>query len=77
MADQKRIEGTPEHRAYLARVKAQTFAWAQGRPYHNRVDDECCPDFSCCNPELFETDPDKRWAKYRSELPAQAAKTEG
>ena len=24
-------------------------------PYHNLVDDECCPDFSCCVPSLFES----------------------
>jgi hypothetical protein len=44
---------------------AQTLAWAQGRPYHNPVDDECCPDFSCCHPDLFERDDVKRWRYYR------------
>lgn len=50
---------------YQDRVKAQTLAWAQGRPYHNSVDDECAPDFSCCNPGMFERDEAKRWQHYR------------
>ena len=65
--NRKRTPGTPEHRQYLERVRAQTLAWAQGRPYHNRIDDECCPDFSCCDAKLFETDEAKRWATYRDE----------
>lgn len=52
---------------YEDRVKAQTLAWAQGRPYHNRVDDECCPDFSCCDPTLFTADEAKRWEIYHQE----------
>lgn len=54
-----------EHRAYQERVKAQTQAWAEGRPYHNKIDNECCPDFSCCEPALFENDEAKRWEHYR------------
>ena len=50
--------------AYYERVRVQTFAWAEGRPYHNRIDDECCPDFSCCQPELFEADEAERWRQY-------------
>ena len=50
---------------YAERVKAQTLAWAKGRSYHNTVDDECCPDFSCCIPDLFEQDEGKRWQAYR------------
>lgn len=50
---------------YKERVKAQTLKWAQGVPYHNRIDDECCPDFSCCQPDMFEQDEAKRWEYYR------------
>jgi hypothetical protein len=53
-------------RDYQERVKAQTFQWARGFPYHNRIDDECCPDFSCCKPEMFEADAAKRWEHYRN-----------
>lgn len=53
-----------ERTAYRERVRVQTLAWAQGRSYHNRIDDECCPDFSCCVPNLFEADEAKRWQRY-------------
>lgn len=52
---------TPRRRAaYHERVIAQTRRWVNGQPMHNRVDNECCPDFSCCRPELFTTDRDDR-----------------
>jgi hypothetical protein len=51
--------------AYRERARVQALKWAMGQPYHNRIDDECCPDFSCCCPELFESDSQKRWQSYR------------
>lgn len=27
--------------------------WLAGNPVHNKDRDECCPDFSCCCPELL------------------------
>lgn len=27
--------------------------WVKGNPIHNDTDDECCPDFSCCKPEML------------------------
>jgi len=27
--------------------------WLDGTPTHNPDSDECCPDFSCCVPELL------------------------
>lgn len=45
---------------YTRRCLAQTIAWANGYPMHNQVDGECCPDFSCCRPDLFEKSQDKR-----------------
>ena len=27
--------------------------WRWGIPVHNLERDECCPDFSCCRPELL------------------------
>lgn len=53
--------------SYKDRVKQQTLAWAMGKPYHNSIDDECCPDFSCCKPDLFEQDAEKRWQYYHSQ----------
>jgi hypothetical protein len=32
---------------YRERCRQQVFNWAMGKPLHNRIDDECCPDFSC------------------------------
>ncbi len=28
--------------------------WVLGNPIHNPIRDECCPDFSCCVPDLFQ-----------------------
>lgn len=49
---------------YQERIRSQDLSWAMGKPYHNNIDDECCQDFSCCHPELFEDDDAKRWAYY-------------
>ncbi len=57
-----------DRRMYPIRVMAQTLSWAMGVPEHNYRDDECCPDFSCCQPDLFEKDGRKRWAEYRAIL---------
>ena len=42
------------------RVVRQTILWVNGKSQHNETDDECCPDFSCCMPDLFEKDQAKR-----------------
>lgn len=34
---------------YKERCEAQMVAWVAGDFEHNTVDDECCPDFSCCS----------------------------
>lgn len=26
----------------------QLVAWVDGNPIHDEVNDQCCPDFSCC-----------------------------
>lgn len=31
----------------------QLFWWVAGEPIHNASRDECCPDFSCCQPDLL------------------------
>jgi hypothetical protein len=49
---------------YRERCRVQCLSWAMGRPYHNRVDDECCSDFSCCVADMFEHDQAKRWEHY-------------
>jgi hypothetical protein len=50
---------------YEDRLRVQTLQWAEGNPHHNYVDDECCPDFSCCQPDRFEHSEDMRWSYYR------------
>lgn len=60
----EKTETTPRTSAYQERVRLQTLAWAEGHPRHNRVDDECCPDFSCCMPDLFTADAGERWQHY-------------
>ena len=51
-------------KTYSERSLSQVFLWANGRPYHNHVDGECCPDFSCCHPELFTQNTEKRQSSY-------------
>lgn len=52
---------------YRERAKTQCLQWAIGNPYHEPHNDECCPDFSCCYPDLFTEDDGERWATYRRE----------
>jgi len=35
------------------KIEEQTEQWLLGNPLHNNERDECCPDFSCCTPELL------------------------
>ncbi len=40
-------------KGYKDRLNNQTLEWVKGNPIHNKIDDECCPDFSCCSPHLL------------------------
>lgn len=55
---------------YRERARNQSLIWAQGRPYHEPVNDECCPDFSCCFPNLFTQDAEKRWQAHAAQYGA-------
>lgn len=57
---------------YQSRVIRQTMLWVNGISEHNRVEDECCPDFSCCHPECFDTDQARR-VDYFTKLVKRAA----
>ena len=35
------------------KAEEQLAEWLKGNPIHNDDRDECCPDFSCCQPELL------------------------
>jgi len=39
---------------YNERCSHQLNEWVKGNPIHNNVDDECCPDFSCCKPKNIQ-----------------------
>lgn len=39
---------------YRERCRYQTEEWVKGNAVHNYIDNECCPDFSCCKPELLQ-----------------------
>lgn len=54
---------------YKERAKSQCLSWAMGNVYHNNIDNECCPDFSCCVPELYKN-VDERWAYYHDKFGA-------
>lgn len=43
--------------------------WLNGNPVHDGLRDECCPDFSCCHPELL-------WPKERRQEFAAASDQE-
>ena len=51
---------------YHERARVQMLSWAMGRSYHEPINDECCPDFSCCFPSMFTESSDDRWAQYRA-----------
>jgi hypothetical protein len=59
----------PRFATYAEAQAHQMSEWLEGRPWHNpwgpdgsygeeRHDGECCPDFSCCRPDLI-------WPKAR------------
>ncbi len=55
---------SPTFTCYADAAAFQLREWAEGRPWHNpwspdgsygedSRDGECCPDFSCCRPDLI------------------------
>ena len=57
----------PDRPEYRERVRVQCLNGALAKPVHTRIADECCPDFSCCRPDMFEKDQVKRWEYYHRE----------
>lgn len=53
-------------KTYHRRTLRQLISWANGRPYHNATDDECCPDLSCCHPVLAEPSLEQRLKTMRT-----------
>jgi len=58
----KRAERSELSKLSLYQIECleQTTDWVNGVSKHNKVRDECVPDFSCCLEELFEEDREKR-----------------
>ena len=50
---------------YRDRAIGQLMMWVNGQPKHNTVDNECCPDFSCCYPDLLKGDQVTRGERMR------------
>jgi len=57
---------TDQFTCYADAAEHQLREWAEGRPWHNpwspgadqpfyddKAEGECCPDFSCCRPDLI------------------------
>ncbi len=56
----------PEYaKAYLASCDEQLECWVHGQSLHNSFANECCPDFSCCEPSL-QWDAESRKAFQRA-----------
>lgn len=52
-------------KGYQDRVVQHSLKWVNGNPQHNHVDDECVADFSCCHPDLFTQDMEKRMRSHQ------------
>ena len=46
----QRIDG---QKPYVLTSDEQLQEWLAGRPMHNYLRNECCPDFSCCQPDAL------------------------
>lgn len=60
---------------YQDRVIQHSLKWVNGKPEHNIIDDECVADFSCCYPELFTKDPEKRMKSHQKLIERLREKT--
>lgn len=62
---------------YQEECLRQLIKWNNGNSTHHSMTGECCPDFSCCFPMLYEKDPLRRAEEMRKAQvrAAQARKT--
>ena len=57
------MDQNPINNERIVTIEYQLREWAAGRSVHNGIDrrhGECCPDFSCCYPNLFIVDKGER-----------------
>jgi hypothetical protein len=54
---------------YFGRRYEQLVNWMSGTSIHNKIDDECCPDFTCCTNLLPDEDDAKKilWDYFMEE----------
>lgn len=45
---------------YKESCDTQLQSWLDGKPEHNTLFNECCPDFSCCHPSLMWSDAQRK-----------------
>ena len=61
------IPGVKEE--YLKTAEDQLDTWVAGDPQHNHIFDECCPDFSCCQPNTLW--PEAQRMAFKNATPEQ------
>lgn len=49
----KPIYLSKKNSSYRFRAEFQLDLWRRGQPVHNDIDNECCPDFSCCRGKVY------------------------
>lgn len=45
---------------YAEALRGQTRLWMEGISTHCRLTNECCPDFSCCHPDMLTPELERR-----------------
>lgn len=57
-----------ERQKYNDLSVAQLILWHNGDCRHHAMTGECCPDFSCCYPDMYEGDTEKRMDTLREAI---------
>lgn len=50
---------------YHDRVIQYSLKWVNGNPQHNKIDNECVADFSCCHPAMYTRSLERRQTSHR------------
>ena len=58
---------TPRKVGYEKRSDEQLKKWLDGESVCNKIDGECCPDFSCCKPQMKQPTEVRRTFFHASE----------
>lgn len=60
-------ELTESQKERKKRAELQVEEWVKGNSQHNYIDNECCPDFSCCKPEMLVDEVTRKMFKNGTE----------